>query len=125
MNSEKTPNIPALSIRQPWAWLIVNGHKHIENRTWRTVRRGPILIHAGKTFDHDGYDWIRYTFPEITIPNLGDFECGGIVGEANIVNCVTFSISPWFCGPYGFVLTDRKSLPFQPCKGKLGFFIPK
>ena len=37
----------ALSIKQPWAWLIVNGFKDIENRTWRTKIRGEFLIHAG------------------------------------------------------------------------------
>jgi hypothetical protein len=37
----------SLSIRQPWAWLIVQGHKPIENRTWPTTYRGPLLIHAG------------------------------------------------------------------------------
>ena len=36
----------ALSIQQPWAWLIVNDHKDIENRDWRTHYRGPVLIHA-------------------------------------------------------------------------------
>ncbi len=35
-----------LSLRQPWAWLIVNGYKDIENRSWRTNHRGPLLIHA-------------------------------------------------------------------------------
>jgi hypothetical protein len=38
----------ALSIRQPWAWLIVNGYKDIENRSWATKFRGPVLIHAAK-----------------------------------------------------------------------------
>jgi hypothetical protein len=38
-----------LSIRQPWAWLIVNGHKPVENRDWATSFRGPVLIHAGLT----------------------------------------------------------------------------
>lgn len=32
--------LPILSIRQPWAWLIVNGYKDIENRTWPTHFRG-------------------------------------------------------------------------------------
>lgn len=26
----------ALSIRQPWAWLVVQGYKDIENRDWPT-----------------------------------------------------------------------------------------
>jgi hypothetical protein len=37
----------ALSIRQPWAWLIVNGVKDIENRSFRTRHRDPLVIHAG------------------------------------------------------------------------------
>jgi ASCH domain len=36
----------ALPIRQPYAWLIVNGHKDIENRAWPTKFRGRVLIHA-------------------------------------------------------------------------------
>ncbi|HDU8694716.1 TPA: ASCH domain-containing protein, partial [Morganella morganii subsp. morganii] len=38
----------AISIRQPWAWLIVNGHKDIENRSWRTKYRGQVLVHASQ-----------------------------------------------------------------------------
>jgi len=43
----------ALSIRQPWAWLIAHGHKLYENRDWSKYnphkrQRGPILIHAGQ-----------------------------------------------------------------------------
>ncbi len=47
----------ALSIRQPWAWLIANGYKDIENRSWRTNFRGEFLIHAGKKFDSAGWRW--------------------------------------------------------------------
>ena len=41
----------AISIRQPWAWLIVNGYKDIENRSWcppEKVIDQSVLIHAGK-----------------------------------------------------------------------------
>jgi hypothetical protein len=38
----------ALSIRQPWASLIVAGYKDIENRSWRTSYRGPVLIHSAQ-----------------------------------------------------------------------------
>jgi hypothetical protein len=44
----------ALSIRRPWAELIINGDKDIENRTWSTTYRGLVYIHAGKAFDVDG-----------------------------------------------------------------------
>jgi len=48
---EKGAILPALSIWQPWAWLIANGYKDIENRTWWTKFRGPFLIHASKRMD--------------------------------------------------------------------------
>ena len=43
--------IPALSFRQPWAWVVAKGIKPIENRNWPTEYRGLFLIHAGKTWD--------------------------------------------------------------------------
>lgn len=44
----------ALSIRQPWAWLIVAGYKDIENRSWPTNFRGRVYIHASRKFDEVG-----------------------------------------------------------------------
>lgn len=35
-----------LSVRQPWASLLVSGLKDIENRTWAPNFRGRIMIHA-------------------------------------------------------------------------------
>jgi hypothetical protein len=32
--------LKAISIRQPWAWLIVNGYKDVENRIWAANVRG-------------------------------------------------------------------------------------
>jgi len=108
-----------LSIKQPWAWLIIHGHKDIENRRWRTKLRGRVLIHTGKTFDGDPEDW---DWPKIEPPDR--FDQGGIIGSVEIVDCVDQSASPWFCGPYGFVLRDPEPLPFLPCRGQLGFFKP-
>lgn len=39
--------IKALTIRQPWAHAIFHLGKDVENRSWRTRYRGPLLIHAG------------------------------------------------------------------------------
>jgi hypothetical protein len=36
-----------ITIKQPWAHLIVAGTKNIENRNWPTNYRGPVLVHAG------------------------------------------------------------------------------
>lgn len=133
----------ALSIRQPWAWLIVRPDitdpieravamldgriKPIENRTWPTRHRGPILIHAGKGMTRAEYEdaedplWARGG-PVIELPAFEDLQRGGIVGRARIVDCVTSHDSPWFGGPFGFVLDDIKPLAFTPCRGALVFF---
>lgn len=119
----------ALSIRQPWAWLILNAGKDIENRTWPTKFRGRVLIHAGKGMTLMEYqDAVQFVYEQVNsgirIPEFEALPRGGIVGEVEIVDCVTDSCSWWFSGPHGFVLANPKALPFQPCKGALNFFNP-
>lgn len=41
----------ALSLTRPWTTLIMRGHKNVENRTWTTPYRGPLVIHAAKSWD--------------------------------------------------------------------------
>lgn len=108
-----------LSIQQPWAWLIVNGHKDIENRSRGFTYRGPILIHAGKVRDRD---FMPLGLPDICREIPRDLQYGGIVGIADIVDCVTHSSSPWFFGQNGLVLKNARPLPFFECRGRLGFF---
>ena len=119
----------ALSIRQPWAWLIVNGHKDIENRDWRTNYRGPVLIHAGKKADPVALSRLaeaRHPVTGLQLP-LPDYPVelplGGIVGVAEIVDCVEVSASPWFVGRFGFVIRNARPLPFLTMHGMLGFFV--
>lgn len=111
----------ALSIMQPWAWLIVSGQKDIENRSWSTTFRGRILVHAGKRMDVEGEMWLRNNMPWVFDKTM-IFARGGIVGEVEITGCVQESTSQWFNGPFGFQLADGKPLPFRPLRGKLGFF---
>jgi hypothetical protein len=114
----------ALSIIQPWAWLIVNGYKDVENRDWPTRVRGRVWIHAGKKFDDEGYAFVAKNFPHIPLPSKASFRRGGVVGQATITDCVSGSASPWFFGDFGFVLADAKPVEFIPCAGALGFFSP-
>jgi hypothetical protein len=101
----------ALSFWQPWAWLVAMGYKPIENRGWATRYRGPdearirseVLARFG-----------------IVIPEV--LPTGGIVGKADLTDCVTASDSPWFVGRYGFVLADAEPLPFAPYSGERGIF---
>lgn len=117
--AETLPTV-ALAIQQPWAWLIVHGFKDVENRDWPTRRRGRFLIHASRKVDTWSVPWIRERFPSIVLPE--SYETGGIVGEAELVDCVTVSSSRWFSGAFGFVLANPKPLPFRPLRGQLGFF---
>jgi hypothetical protein len=117
-----------ISLKQPWAYLMVNGIKDIENRSWNTNFRGPVLVHASKTFDQDSLDFIKQTITylendgngEIVLPEK--FDMGGIVGTFTITKVVTDSANPWFFGPYGFVVKYARPLPFFPLRGQLNIF---
>ncbi|MDP2047538.1 MAG: ASCH domain-containing protein [Cypionkella sp.] len=130
-------NLPslALSIRQPWAWAIINAGKDIENRSWATKQRGPICIHASQYKPRQvDIDDFNETF-RAAIPDEQDrakicprhtealsFHRGGIIGTAEIADCIESSESPWFFGSYGFVLRNVRPVEFVPVKGSLGFF---
>jgi hypothetical protein len=111
--------LKVLSIKQPWAWLIVHGFKDIENRTWKTEFRGKFLIHAGKKFDERAYEYYRFTYGT---PLRCDFPTGALVGWAEIRDVVQKSASPWFQGPNGFVLENARPCNPVPWTGRLGFF---
>ncbi len=113
----------AISIQQPWAWAILHG-KPVENRTWPTRTTGPFLIHSGKKFDHEGFQWLLQHRELLTaeIPHRDNFRMGGIVGRSTIVDCVDYHPSPFFFGPWGFVLEGSIPTGFVPCRGQLGFF---
>lgn len=118
----------ALSVRQPWAWLIVQGFKDIENRpwpAWQSVLGQRVYIHASKRFDRNGYRVIRQRFPDVCLPCPETFDRGGIVGSVIVTGCVTDSPSRWFTGPYGFTLAEAMPCTYRRCTGTLGFFKPR
>lgn len=89
--------LPCLSIRQPWAELILNPdtRKNIENRTWDTRVRGTVLIHASKGMTGDEFDdamSFAYTEAGISLDVLKyiltTIPRGGIVGAARLVSVV-------------------------------------
>jgi len=125
----------AISLRQPWPWFILRGGKHLENRSWTSSYRGPVLIHSSKGWDEDEMqDDLRIAthiarslgaIPAGGVPALETLkaERGCIVGVATIAGSVIDSDSPWFFGPKAFVLEDP--LPFVdmvPCRGDRGLF---
>jgi ASCH domain len=123
-----------LSIKQPWAALIVHGLKTIEVRRWATEQRGTIFIHASRQCDHRPEAWSRLPNELHRAARLS----GGIVGAAELSECLTYDDSAtfaadsarhlndpcWFQPPqmYGFVFARSQQLPFHACRGWFRFF---
>lgn len=124
----------ALSIQQPWAWLIVNGFKDLENRTWALPDKylgATVLIHASArppfsiatARDLVSEIHARYGIPGgLRYPAEGR-GVGGIVGVARFTGCTRDHVSPWAArGQWHWLIAEARPLPFMPCKGRLGFF---
>jgi len=116
--------IKVLSLKQPWAELILQGKKKIEIRKWNTKFRGKFLIHASKNPD------------EIAMKKFGfnNLSCGFIVGEAELIDVKNYKDKNEFkedkllhladesFGHYGFMLKNVKRVKSIPTKGNLGFW---
>lgn len=90
----------AITIKQPWAQLVVDGIKDIENRTWPTKFRGRVLVHAGATpvkFVALGDILSQQQFGVLK-GNIDSFignHLGAIIGSVEIVDCVIDHQSVW------------------------------
>lgn len=73
-----------LTIKQPWATLIMHGDKRFEFRSWQTKYRGDLLIHAGKGIDKEAMKRLAKYIPE-------DMPTGKILGKVNLVDCIKMS----------------------------------
>jgi hypothetical protein len=81
-----------LTICQPYAHLIASGVKRVENRTWPTDYRGPLLIHAGKSREwYDAETLAEYGLAE------SDLTFGAIVAVAELADCLNFTAA--MCSP--------------------------
>ena len=104
-----------LTIRQPWASLIVAGIKDVENRPWPTRYRGKLGIHAAARYDQALVD----EYSDL----LGDcLPLGALIGSVTLVDCVEGFRSEWaLSGSWHWLLADPKILArprWMP--GKLG-----
>ena len=121
----------AITIKQPWASLIVHGVKDIENRTWRTNFRGRVLIHAagfhGRKFSIDLTDTqMKAAFGTIAKETMfGNLPFGAIIGSVEIVGCVLNHPSIWSQkGVCHWMLANPViyEKPIENVKGKLSFW---
>ena len=73
-----------LTIKQPWASLIMLGLKKYEFRSWKTDYRGELLIHAGKGIDKDGMERLKKYIPE-------NMPTERILGKVKLIDCIKTS----------------------------------
>ena len=74
----------ALTIKQPWATLIMQGDKRFEFRSWQTKYRGDLLIHAGKGIDKEAMKRLEKYLP-------AKLPYGKILGKVKLVDCIKMS----------------------------------
>ena len=119
-----------LTIKEPWATLIIEGYKKYEFRSWKTNYRGKILIHAGKTIEKDIIE--RFSCYDL------NYNMGNIIGEAYITDCILVDeefnkkladVNPIVysrsnhVSNYAWKLENVKKYDKPiPCKGKLGLW---
>src|SRR5262245_10337168 len=129
------PKLRALSVKQPWAALLVAGLKTVEVRTWATRARGRVLIHASKTADPRPEGWELITTPELK--ELAALR-GGLIGSVDLTACVSYRTAEvfaraaeshrnapdWFApgGLYGFVFQNPRPIAYHACPGRTLFF---
>jgi len=113
-----------LSLKQPFAELVVSGKKTIELRKWNTKFRGKFLVHASLIPDKKAME--KFGFESLPL--------GQIVGEAELIDVKKYkneeehkkdkykhlANDSW--GEYGFVLKNMKRIKPISIKGKLGFW---
>jgi hypothetical protein len=93
--------LKTLSVRQPWASLIMSGAKDVENRTWSTNYRGRLAIHAASRPDSEGVE----LYPDV------DGPLGAILGTVELLDVVDDSRSKWARpGCWHWLLDDPRPL---------------
>jgi len=114
--------VKCLTVWQPWAELIVMGVKDVENRSWPTRHRGPILIHAASRMRASDLGVLAEEYGiELDRSAL---ELGAVLGAVDVVECRREVTSPWHhAGACGWYLANPRRLP-EPIryKGQLRLF---
>ena len=127
-----------LTLKHPWPFAVCFLQKDVENRRWRPPTRavgGRLLIHGGLVprYPSDRLAALETARelaaahrPEMPIEDLEDrvFACTGLVANVRLEKCVVSSLSPWFHGPFGWVLGDVVPFPKPiPCTGRQGLWV--
>lgn len=132
-----------LSMMQPWAQLVVIGAKQFETRSWATTYRGPLAIHASKTFTRETAKLVMLTEPFKTVlteagfPLLSLMPRGVIIAVCELVDVMATDVALQFAknvfletafgdfsrGRFAWKLENIRALPEPiPSKGTLGLW---
>lgn len=119
----------ALTVRQPWAFLIVEGEKKIEWRSWATKYRGQIVITSSARKPPAGcLLWDDEPLPQEKL------ICSAALGLVNLVDCRPFTaddlhdafMADWPeeepVSGYAWVLENARKIEPVPVKGKLNLW---
>lgn len=136
----------AITLHRPWPYVILRCGKRVENRPWKpwaVIMGQTIALHAGKGWDQRAERYLPHEFGTVEEPRLIRQE--GLVGTAKVTGWiasdaqvlktgesssglpkpVVYSLlkSPYFFGPYGWVLEDVRELVSPlACRGKQGLW---
>jgi len=123
-----------LSIKEPYATLIMMKEKQIETRSFKTNYRGELYIHAsGKTLTKEALNdsYVRKLIEGLT------FHCGNIICKATLKDCVymdeafmdqikknpkEYRLGVYEVGRYAWILEDIQRIDPIPAKGRLNIW---
>lgn len=140
--------IKVLTVKQPWAHLIVNGYrlddgrheyKPVENRSWKTDYRGQLYIHTSKQMDWEALEWLEWERKAVAMELKKHFKLqqavcccrnklhpdtldqfGAIIGRVELVDCVRNHPSEWAeAGMWHWVLRNPTPIVPIPARGQL------
>lgn len=114
-------DVRVLTVWQPWAWATIHAGKSPENRSRYTSYRGLLLIHAGRTVDPDGIEFLRSA--GITVPAEA-LTGGQIIGSVQLADCIRGSTSQWAReGKWHWMVEDpRPATTPLACRGQRTLF---
>lgn len=118
----------ALSLSRPWTTLVLRHGKDVENRTWGTLYRGPLVIHGAMSFDRRAESWAIDVLGRSPISGHERDHPTGLLGVVDLVGVCPVG-RPCDCGPWAMRMHAhwrlRNPRPFPepiPCRGRLGLW---
>lgn len=131
----------ALTLYQPYANLVALGKKRIETRSWRTRYRGPLAIHASRSFPRWAQLLVEQepfasalTGADGRLPSIQDFPRGLVIAVCGLVD--VYRIDPEYLplepelsfgiyapGRWAWRLENVQRVePPVPAKGRIGLW---